>query len=178
MWWVSESVLKSTCQRCVVKQLSRIHSRVLIVFPPRLSSLELLTDAACWLIGTRNSKTLLVGEQSENWAAAWKPYGDLHMERSEIQISEHIRAALRTMPGGREKPSPGMLLGDALILMLSFLRMSALSAFLWEKLKDISISLMLLLALLKLESRFLIVFCRRAWVLPSQIGGVDISAPL
>lgn len=82
------------------------------------------------------------------------------MEQSEIKISQHIRAALRTTPGGREELGLGMLLGDALILMLSFLRMSALSAFLWEKLKDISISL-ILLALLKLSGA-LIAFCRRA----------------
>lgn len=80
------------------------------------------------------------------------------------------------MPGGREELSPGMLLGDALILMLSFLRMSALSALLWEKLEDVSISLILLLALLKLVSG---VFnctdelCR----FPPQICSTDISAP-
>lgn len=54
-----------------------------------------------------------------------------------------------------------MLLGDALILMLSFLRARALPAP-RDKLKhkDISISLILILSSLKLISRVLITFCK------------------
>lgn len=162
MWRVSGSVFKSARQRCAAEQLSP----ALYFLSSTRKESRPSARYTCWPMrpvawsGPAIPDPLLVGEESGSWAVARRPYGGLHMEQSEIKISQHIRAALRT--GGREKPSLGMLLGDALILMVTFLRMSALSAFPREKLKDVSISVILLLALLKLLSGAWIAFCRRA----------------